>query len=194
MKRALPAVLLAATAVLSPRAARADETDHRSVFAYTSNGIGIGALVGLSAGYLVARDPEFDNFRWQPLAMGAGIGAIAGGALGLTLGIVDMASDAPPVGSYVLRDTALGAEFGTLIGLAGGAVAAASSGKKEHILFGAAIGTLAGSGLGVVLGAVSVSRAPARGKHAALPFTLALGAAPGTDGAPVWMPVLAGCY
>jgi hypothetical protein len=164
------------------------------VFTYVANGFLMGSMVGLSAGYLVARNNDFDDDYWHPLVYGTGIGALSGGALGLTLGIVDMARETPGFGAYILRDTMYGAGFGAVGGAIVGGMVALSSKKGEHVLLGAAIGTLAGTGMGVALGIVEGNRAGSRGRRSALPFTLALGATEGADGAPVWLPTLAGRY
>jgi hypothetical protein len=193
MKRALPLLVIAAALIAAPARAHAEEKTNPSVFAYAGNGFVLGAMIGLSAGYIAARDPDFEDVNWHPLVYGGGIGALAGGAAGLTLGIVDMARDTPGFGAYVLRDTLYGAGFGALTGGLTGGLVALSSGKVEHVAFGAAIGTLAGSALGIGLGVFEGTRA-GKGQRAARPVTLAVGAAQGHDGAPVWMPVLAGAF
>src|SRR3954468_14801829 len=152
MKRVLPLALGAIIIAFSPAAARAGEPSPPSVFVYTSNGFVLGGMIGLSAGYLVARDNGFDDDDWRAVILGTGIGAVVGGTLGLTLGIVDMARQTPGYGGYVLRETMQGAGFGLIVGALVGGVAAASTKQKEHIAYGAALGTLAGTGLGVVLG------------------------------------------
>jgi hypothetical protein len=193
MKRVLTLVLATACVALTATSARADEPGPPSVFTYTSNGFMLGGMVGLAAGYLVARDDGFEDEDWRPLVIGTGIGAVVGGTLGLTLGVVDMARETPGYGGYVLRETMYGAGFGAIVGALIGGVAVASTKKSEHIAFGAAIGTLAGSGLGVVLGFVEGSHAGA-GRRSARSLTIALGAAPATNGGAVWLPGLAGAF
>jgi hypothetical protein len=192
MKRVLP-LLAAAVIALSARAARAEEPGPPSVFTYTGNGFMLGGMVGLAAGYLVAREDGWEDEDWRPVVIGTGIGAVVGGTLGLTLGIVDMARQTPGYGGYVLRETMQGAGFGLIVGALVGGVAAASTKQKEHIAYGAALGTLAGTGLGVVLGVFEGDKKSAS-RRSALPFTLALGAAPASDGGAVWMPGLAGAF
>ena len=139
MKRASALVLTAAALVLAPAAARAaEEPANPSVFSYAGNGFLMGGMVGLSAGYLVARDGGFQDDDWRPLAFGAGVGALAGGALGLGLGVVDMARETPGYGAYILRDTMYGAGFGAVAGAITGGLAALSTGKGEHVALGAA--------------------------------------------------------
>ena len=192
MKRVLLTALAAALLAFSP-AARAAEPGPPSVFVYTSNGFVLGGMVGLSAGYLVAREDGFENDDWRAVIVGTGIGAVVGGTLGLTLGIVDMARETPGYGGYILRDTLDGTAFGAVVGALVGTVAWASTKNTENIALGAAIGTLAGAGLGVALGAVEGSRSGAA-RRSALPFTIALGAAPAAGGSAVWMPGLAGAF
>jgi hypothetical protein len=193
MKRVLPLALGAIIIAFSPAAARAGEPSPPSVFVYTSNGFVLGGMIGLSAGYLVARDNGFDDDDWRAVILGSGIGAVAGGTLGLTLGIVDMARETPGYGGYVLRDTLDGTAFGAVVGALVGTMAWASTKNTEHIAFGAAIGTLAGAGLGIALGAIEGSRSGSS-RRSALPLTLALGAAPAARGGAVWMPGLAGAF
>ena len=87
------------------------------MFTYAGRGFLVGGMVGISAGYLVARSGGWDSDKdWQPLAYGTGIGALAGGALGLTLGILDMNRNTPGYGAVILRDTVYGAGFGAVAG------------------------------------------------------------------------------
>jgi hypothetical protein len=197
MKRA-PWIALAALASLALSAAPAhaeDQPTNPSAFTYAGNGFLMGSLVGLSAGYLVAREGGFESDDWKALVYGGGIGALAGGGLGLTLGIVDMARETPGFGSYVLRDSMYGAGFGALAGAIAGGLAAVSTKEPEHIGLGAAIGTMVGTAGGIALGIVEGSRAGHGGRRAQRPsLAVTLGAAEGRDGAPMWMPALAGRY
>jgi hypothetical protein len=161
-----------------------------SIFTYGFNGFFLGSLAGVGAGYLAARSGGWDKDDWQPLAYGAGIGALAGGTLGLTLGITDMVNETPGRGYFILRDGGYGLGFGVATGAIAGGIAAVSTKKPENILFGASIGALAGTAVGVVLGIIEGNRAWSRGKRVAL--TLAPAAT--STGELVWMPALVGSY
>jgi len=123
----------------------------------------MGIAAGLAGGYLVAREGGLHTSDWRPLVVGAGIGALAGGALGLTLGLVS--SDPASQGrSYlIVREMGRGGQFGFLAGGIVGLLVWAGNDKPESILFGAAIGTLSGTALGLLLGSVEHNPwAPAR--------------------------------
>jgi hypothetical protein len=90
--------------------------------------------------------------------LGAGIGALSGAAVGLTLGFVDLRDDRPGMGSLILRDMGYGASFGVLIGAVTGALVMIRTEEPEHIGFGAAIGALSGAGAGLIIGAIEGRR------------------------------------
>jgi hypothetical protein len=195
---ALASVLAVATvAVFSGPAHCAEVAPERpSVFTYAGRGFLVGSMVGLSAGYLTARSGGWERSSdWQPLVYGTGIGALAGGALGLSLGIVDMSRNTPGYGAVILRDTVYGAAFGAAAGGIVGTLALVSTKEAEHILLGAAVGALAGATAGVALGIVEGNREIRRARtqdQAQLTFTVA--AARGLDGDPIWMPAFAGLF
>lgn len=148
-----------------------------STFEYGFDGFFLGGAAGLGAGYLAARSGGWEKDDWRALVYGAGIGALAGGALGLGLGISDMASETPGRGYFILRDGGYGLSFGAVAGGIAGAIAAASAKKAERILLGASIGALAGTAVGVVLGIVEGQRTWRRRQPAvALTLTSALDA------------------
>lgn len=119
------------------------------------NGLGMGAVVGTAVGYLVARDDGLTKSDWRPILLGTGIGALAGGALGLTLGIVENGSPAHAGRGYLMmRDMAYGSEFGLFVGAIAGGLVALDTHRGEQILFGGAIGTVAGAGVGLLIGSV----------------------------------------
>jgi hypothetical protein len=161
-----------------------------SIFLYGFDGFLLGAGSGVGGGYLAARAGGWHSDDWKPLAYGATIGALVGGALGVGLGVTDMVNETPGRGYFVLRDGSHGLAFGALTGGVIGGLGAIGSQKAEHILLGAAIGGLAGTGAGVVLGIVEGQRAWRRHARVALTFSPAATA----NGKLVWTPVLAGRF
>jgi hypothetical protein len=152
MKRVLVSALMVAMTLGLAASARAEES-RPSIFDYAWQGLSLGAGVGLAAGYLVGREGGWHKSDWKPVAYGGGIGALAGAGIGLTLGVLDLTQSKPSRRAhYVLRDMDLGAGFGFCVGAIAGGLAAISSNKVEHVLFGGAIGVLAGAGLGGILG------------------------------------------
>jgi len=152
MKRVLVSALTVALVLGLATSARAQGRGP-SVFDYAYEGLGLGAGLGLAGGYLVARENGWHKSDWKPLVYGGGIGALVGAGLGLTLGVVDVTQSKPNRRAYyVLRDMGLGASFGFCVGAIAGGLAAISTKKVEHVLFGGAIGVLAGAGLGGILG------------------------------------------
>jgi len=146
MRRLLVAFLFAALA-LSTRQSHAAELP--------PPGLLVGATAGAATGYLFARRGGWDSSTdWKPLAYGAGIGALSGAAVGLTLGIVDMSQNKPHRNAYVMRDGLYGAVLGAVLGGIAGGLAAVSSSKGEHILLGGSIGVLSGTVLGMTVGFV----------------------------------------
>jgi len=152
-----------------------------SPFEIGLRGFGMGLTAGIAGGYLVARDNGLTASDWRPIVIGAGIGALAGGALGFTLGIVDNNSAAPGRSYLVMRGMSYGGMFGLVAGGIIGGLAALETNKAEHILFGAAIGTLSGTALGLVLGATernpwaSGARGPAAWSLGVAPYRTAEG-------------------
>lgn len=129
-----------------------------SVFSYATDGFWTGAMVGLAGGYLVARQDGFEGDDWRPFVLGGGIGALSGAAVGLTLGFMDLRDDRPGMGSLTLRDMGYGASFGLLIGAVTGALIVIRTDDFEHIGLGAAVGTLSGAGIGLIIGLIEGSR------------------------------------
>jgi hypothetical protein len=182
-------LLVTAALLLTARSARGQEpqTYAPSIFLYGFDGFLVGAGAGLGGGYLWARAGGWHGDDWRPLVYGAGFGALAGGALGLTLGITDMVNDTQGRGYFVMRDGSLGLGFGAVTGAIIGGLGAVASKDAEHILLGGAIGGLVGIGAGVVLGIVDGRRMGRRR------VALALAPAP-TAGGLVWMPALVARY
>jgi hypothetical protein len=153
----------------------------------------MGLSAGLAGGYLVARENGFHSSDWRPLVAGAGIGALAGGALGFTLGMIDNNSRTPGRGYLVMRGMSYGGGFGMVAGAIIGGLTALETDKPEHILLGAAIGTLSGTALGLILGSVErnpwvgapVARAPSA-------WNMGVGTYPTTRGGLAFGPSLSG--
>lgn len=172
-------VLLAAALWLSAPSTCLAEDDGPSIFSYGLKGFWTGAELGLAVGYL-STGSEFTSGEWKNLVIGAGIGAIAGLGVGITLGVVDTGADVKPgTGWYVLRDTGYGVTLGALAGLAVGAITMIDSGRWKNLPIGASIGALIGGAAGIAIGFVEAANADprasgdARSGHAGLRLTLA---------------------
>jgi hypothetical protein len=192
MRRAM-CLLVAATLLIVARPAQAQPREPLytpSIFVYGFHGFFLGGMAGVGAGYIAARAGGWHKDDWQPMAYGAGIGALAGGALGLSLGITDMVNETPGRGYFVLRDGGYGLGFGIATGAICGGLAAVSTKRPENILFGASIGALVGTGVGVILGVVEGNRAWRR--HTGMAMTVA--PARQSNGQLTWMPALVGRY
>jgi hypothetical protein len=182
----LPIACVLALATTAPRPARAAAAEAPpTVFDGAYQGLLVGGTAGLATGYLFARQDGWNSSKdWKPLAYGAGIGALAGATIGLTLGIVDMSRGKPGRTAYVMQDGLLGAGLGAVLGGIAGGLAALSSGKGEHILLGASIGVLSGTCLGMGIGAVEGGR-----KYGAT-----VAAVQTADGALTFVPALSGRF
>jgi hypothetical protein len=123
------------------------------VFDGAYQGLLVGALAGGATGYMFARADTWNKSGgWKPVAYGAGLGAITGSVLGLTLGIVDMAQRKPGRNGYVMRDGLYGAGLGAVLGGIAGGLGALASKKGEYILHGVSIGALTGTCGGIAVG------------------------------------------
>ena len=199
---ALSLSALPAFAQTAPPAQPVAVAEAPSVFTYAGRGFLVGGMVGLSGGYLAARAGGWESSDWQPLAYGTGIGALTGGALGLTLGILDTSRNTPGYGALILRDTVYGAGFGAVAGGIVGGLTAISSREGEHILLGASVGTLVGAVAGIVLGIIEGNRALDRSGYnrtafnstASEGFDLGIYAATDIDGRAAWLPTFSGRY
>jgi len=192
MRRAI--CLLVAATVLSfarPSQAQPQEPLYTpSIFVYGFHGFFLGGMAGLGAGYIAARSGGWHKDDWQPLAYGAGIGALAGGTLGLSLGITDMVNETPGRGYFILRDGGYGLGFGAVTGAIAGGLAAVSTKHAENIAFGASIGALVGTGVGVILGVVEGNRAWRRHRGVAMTITPMML----STGELAWMPAAVGRF
>ncbi len=133
------------------RALGADDVP--SIITYGTNGFWTGAQIGLATGYL-ATGNDYESREWRKLVFGAGVGALSGVGIGITLGIVDAGARPPAMGWLILRDTGYGVGLGSLVGLATGALFMLDSPDTKYLVRGVAIGTLAGAALGVVAGVI----------------------------------------
>jgi hypothetical protein len=132
---------------------RAAENDTPSVISYGFDGFWTGAQIGLASGYL-ATGRDYESHEWRKLAFGAGVGALVGVGAGLTLGIVDLGGGPPPTGRIILRDIGYGVGLGAIVGTAVGALFLIDGGRAKDLLTGAAVGTVAGAGAGLVFGLI----------------------------------------
>jgi len=155
------------------------------VFDGAYQGLLVGALAGGATGYLFARSDTWKTTGgWKPLVYGAGIGALTGAVLGLTLGIVDMSQRKPHRNAYVMRDGLYGAGLGALLGGIAGGLGALSSKKGEYIVLGAAIGTLTGTVGGMAVGFVEGYRK----------YSATVSAVQQSDGSVSFLPAVAGRF
>lgn len=148
---ACSALVAAAAVVLPAHALAADEPP--SIITYGTNGFWTGAQIGVATAYL-ATGKDYESREWRKLVFGAGVGALSGVAIGITLGIVDSGSTPPATGWLVLRDAGYGIGLGSLVGLATGALFMLDSPDTKYLMRGLAIGSLAGAGVGVVVGVI----------------------------------------
>jgi hypothetical protein len=193
MKRALVLALTVGLVASSQAASARAEERRPSIFDYAYSGLGLGLGVGLAGGYLVARDDGWEKSDWKPMVYGAGIGALAGAGIGLTLGVIDVTQSKPSRRAHrVLHEMGLGAGFGFTVGAIVGGLAAISTKKVEHVLFGGAIGILAGTAAGGIFGLLEGDDANA---HAARqPFGIAVVPVMEANGKLAYLPSLSARY
>ncbi len=136
--------------------------DEPSVLSYGMAGFGLGAVLGLSGGYLSA----VKNDEWKHLITGPAYGAIIGAGLGLTIGMFDAGKKYTGVGGIILRDMRMGSGLGIAIGLAVGTIRAVDSSEWNDLGKGIAWGSLIGAGGGLLFG---IYEGPKIVKSASLP-------------------------
>jgi hypothetical protein len=129
------------------------ESDTPSIVAYGFDGFWTGAQIGLASGYL-ATGEEYESEEWRKLVFGAGVGALVGVGVGITLGVVDVGGGPPHTGHLILRDVGYGVGLGAIVGTAVGALFLIDDGRPKNLLTGAAVGTVAGAGAGLVFGLI----------------------------------------
>jgi hypothetical protein len=178
--------------LLAPTRARAEDSTP-SVASYGFEGFWTGAQVGLAAGYL-ATGPEYVSDEWRKLVFGAGVGALVGVGLGISLGVLDVGSAPPDSGHFILRDMGYGVGLGAIVGTAVGALFLIDDGRPKNLLTGAAVGTLAGAGAGLIFGVIEGATArpePSQRERAASQLRFAV---LGSEGSPWPMPGLEGTF
>jgi len=143
---------------LTPSLSQAAENDTPSIVTYGFDGFWTGAQIGLASGYL-ATGREYESDEWRKLVFGAGVGALVGVGTGLTLGIVDVGGGPPATGHLILRDVGYGVGLGAIVGTAVGALFLIDDGRPKNLLTGAAVGTVAGAGAGLVFGVIEAAAA-----------------------------------
>jgi hypothetical protein len=196
MYRYVVVAALAATPAHAEGLFGPDPDDTPSVFSYGFRGFGAGALVGAGTGYLIVRAREDGAEELRTFALSVAGGAVAGGVAGLALGLVDLADDRPGAANLALRDVYYGSLFGVATGALVGGMVALETEDPEHVLFGAAIGTVSGAVVGLAIGLVEGARivdSPAHRRRAGRSWGLAL--APIADGTTLsWGPSLSGSF
>lgn len=153
--RSAACAILAAGLWVLPSAARAED-EAPSIVKYGFDGFWTGAQVGLAAGYL-ATGQDYESGEWRKLVFGAGVGALAGVGVGITLGIADVGEPPPRAGYVILRDTRYGLGLGAVVGTAVGALFIIDSGDLKDLVVGASYGTIIGAAAGVAFGLIEVS-------------------------------------
>jgi hypothetical protein len=185
-RRIVPSAALALGVWALPSLALAQD-EAPSIVKYGLDGFWTGATVGLAAGY-IATGNDYESREWRKLVFGAGVGALAGVGVGITLGISDVGDPPPRAGWLVLRDTRLGTGLGAVVGTAVGALFIIDSGDLKDLVVGASWGTVIGAAAGAAFGVIEAS---AGGDE---PRTVADSAAPvvrftlvGSEGS--WLPM-----
>lgn len=145
------ASLLGSAGVLGVASTARAADDTPSIVSYGFDGFWTGADIGLATGYL-ATGRVYESREWRKLVFGAGVGALVGVGVGLTLGIVDVGQPPPRTGWLILRDTGYGTSLGAVVGIAVGALSIIDSGSPKALVRGAAYGTLIGGGVGIAFG------------------------------------------
>ena len=110
-----------------------------------------------------------------------------GDGLGLAVGMLDV--DGGSWGRYAMRDFLLGVTLGATLGAACGGLAAIGSSDPEHVLYGTAIGAVAGAPLGLIAGVLRGSLG--RDSRA---VQASVGVVRDVGGAQVWSPGLSGRF
>lgn len=146
-------VLVFTVLVLSAPCLRADDffgappKGTPSIINYGWTGMTLGAMIGLSAGYI-----QYTNgSKAKTVALDTAYGALIGTGAGLLLGSADAARGKKGYGAIVLRDMHTGANLGAVVGGICGVVAAISNDNWENLGRGAAWGYIGGSAVGLCI-------------------------------------------
>ena len=118
-----------------------------SVINYAWDGMTLGAMLGLSAGYL----QYVDGYDTRKFALDTAYGALAGTGVGLVLGMADVSRGSKGYGAIALKDMNLGGRLGMAVGALWGTANALKNNNWENLGKGAAWGFIGGSvaGLGI---------------------------------------------
>ena len=156
------AALMFVASTFAPSRSRAEMPDAASLVDYGFKGFTLGLELGLAIGYITT-GPRWERAEWKSLAMGMGIGALAGMTTGIIVAVADTTSEGVG-GYYLLRD----AGYGTLLGASMGAVVGlllwVDDGSSKDVLRGSAFGALFGAGAGLVYGIIEAAHAKPRGR------------------------------
>jgi hypothetical protein len=118
-----------------------------SILNYGWDGMTLGALLGLSTGYLhYLNDNETKN-----LGINAAYGALIGTAGGLALGFSDASKGRKGYGAIVLRDMHLGGNLGLVVGAIVGGLQYSSDKEWKRVPKGMAWGYLGGAAAGLAI-------------------------------------------
>jgi len=127
-----------------------------SLLRYGIQGLGVGMAMGLSVGYL-ATGSSYERDEWRALVLGSGVGALSGIGTGIFLSLADLGADDSDPGYTIIRDMHHGSLLGTAAGAITGALVLLYSDRPKDVLTGAAIGNLAGAGLGLLYAYIEIS-------------------------------------
>jgi hypothetical protein len=149
----------------------------------------LGSTLGLAGGYLVARRQGWEGGGdWARLGTGVGVGAVAGGLLGLGVASVERARGIERPWSVLYGAAGLTSD-GVFVGALVGAAAAYHYDDREEILHFASLGALAGGGFGLLVATWATFFSPATTVAAPAVSLVA-----GRDGRAIWLPAIAARY
>lgn len=118
-----------------------------SIINYGWEGLTLGALLGLSAGYLHYTDSK----EKKDITLTTAYGALIGTAGGLILGFSDASKGKKGYGAIVLRDMHLGGNLGLVVGGIIGGIQYSSDKEWQRVPKGLAWGYLGGAVAGLAI-------------------------------------------